>query len=189
MKHPILFGALFGSTILGATIALALAHPEIPFTEEALSTVVNLPHIYPLFIIGGILFSILLTIFVYFAFTAIGHNTRKVRTILFSILASGIALIISPYNDHQLVFKWSHTILGFIVMVLVVLLAWEFSKVKRPAEKALSWLTNITPKAMGIGTAGLFIFTGINLIMELYFFTLVCLWLILVGITVKKSKE
>ena len=56
-------------------------------------------------------------------------------------------------------------------------------------EKAISWLTNITPTAMGVGTAGLFIITGINLIMELYFFFLASLWLVLVGITVKKTKD
>ena len=82
-----------------------------------------------------------------------------------------------------------HTALAFILAIFVVVLVYEFATVKRPKAKAIAWLQQYLPHALGTGTLALFIISGINMLMQTYFFILTSIWLLVVSIIVKESKH
>lgn len=189
MKYPLLFGIILAAFLSGSAVFFAVGFPSIGFLEEPFSVVTNLPYIHPLFIIGGIMFGIGLAIFIYLAFRSVNHDTTLVRTLIGAGFVSGILMIVTPYNDAQIFFKWAHTILALLLAVLTILLSYEFNKVEKPKEKVLAWIQRYLPSLLGVGTAGLFITSGINMLMETYFFLLASLWLVMVGVTLKRAKH
>lgn len=166
-----------------------IGFPDVAFLEGAYSTIVNLPDVLPFFIPIAIAFAIGATAFIYFAFLAVDHDKPSVRGLLITAFAAGMILILSPYDKERYWLWLVHTTMGFVIAAVIVFLGMEFGKVDQPREKALGWLRRRLPSLLGIGTAGLFITAGINMLMETYFFVLASFWFVVVGVTVKQAQR
>lgn len=188
MRTPVLWGSILSSIILASVIYFT-SFPEITFFENAYSSIASLPHITPYFLAITIAFGTGLYLFLALAFIAVNRNTLKVRTILITAYFSGTAMILTPYDKNIFGLWFSHTLFAFILTILIVLLAYEFAKVRKPKTKIIAWLQRYLPPAMGTGTLALFIISGINMLMETYFFTLTSIWLLVVGLVVKERKD
>lgn len=187
MKYPILFGSLLGGTILTSTIVLATVFPVSSFLEEPLSTIVNIPQIMPYFTVFATLIGIALLLFIYSAFNHFGEPNKETKILIGVAFIIGLMMIWTPYNDKQLLFKIIHTFTGLGLALSMIIIAIKFNKISRISNKSLAWIRSKLPSVMGIETLGIRVISGINLIMEIYFFTLATLWLVLVGITIKEE--
>lgn len=187
MKYPILFGSLLGGIILVSTVVLATAFPVGSFIDEPLSTIVNIPQIMPYFTIFATIIGISLLLFIYSAFKHFGEPDLKTKWIIGLSFLIGLIMIWTPYNDYQITFKIIHTLTGLGLAINMIILAIRFNKISNISNKTLAAIREKIPSIMGLGTLGIMVVSGINLIMELYFFTLATIWLILVGITIKKG--
>lgn len=189
MRRPLLYSSLLAGTLLATAAYFTLGFPDIPFLENAYSTIVDLPTIFPYFVPAAIAFAVALTLFLHLSFRAVGHETPLVKGILAALFAAGIVLILTPY-DHALLGYWFlHTIAAFTIAGLIVTLGLEFRKVQRPKEKALAWLQRHLPPVMGIGTLGIFLAAGISMLMETYFFILASAWLMVMGLTIREAQQ
>lgn len=189
MKYPILFGGLLGGTILFSTIILALVFPIDGFLKEPLSTIVNIPNIMPYFTVFGTIIGLLLALFIYSAFKEFGEPDIKIKSLMITTTILGMIMVWAPYNDYQLIFKIIHTITALGVAINLIILAIKFDKISSLSSKVLSIIKKKIPQVMGIGTLGIMILTGINLVMEIYFFALAMIWLIIVGVTIKEKEK
>lgn len=187
MKYPILFGSLLGGIMLIGTLTLAVVFPVHGFLQDPFSTIMNIPNIMPYFTFFGTIFGILLTAFIYSAFREFGKVDLKTKLEIFITSVFGFLMIWTPWNDYQIFFKWLHTISGLLVAVGVLILAIRFNKISGIKDKIIDKIREKIPLVMGIGTLGLWITTGINMLMETYFFFLATVWLIIVGIVIKRK--
>lgn len=189
MKHPILFGGLLGGTFITSLVLMAIFFPVGTFFDKPLSTIMNLPNIMPFFTIIGTIMGIFLGLFIYGAFKEFDGATKRINWMIIIGATLGFLMIWIPYNDIQTTLKLAHTIAGIGLVIMLIILAYEFNKISQITSKTLSWMKEKLPPAMGIGTFGIMIVSGINLLMEAYFFTLAFIWLLIVGIVIKKHKK
>jgi hypothetical protein len=186
MKYPVLFGGLLGGSILASMIVLTMSFPMYSFIEDPLSTIANIPNIMPFFGPLATLMGVFLALFVYSAFNHFGELDKKVKIILGSTFIMGLLMIWIPYNDIQLFFKWLHTFAGLGMVGGLIWLGYEFNKRTQLTSKTLQKIRDKVPPAIGIGTAGIMIVTGINILMQFYIVVLMTFWLIVAGITIKE---
>lgn len=187
MKYPLFFGASISLSMIATAIFFIVINPS-SFFQDPFSVVGNLPNMYHLFVILGILLSLSISAFLYGSFSFFHHLTRKVQLLILSAVLSGIFVVLVPYTKENVLFEIIHTFLAVIGAVLVVLLSVAFKEIPEPKKQVLSFIKKYTPPALSIGTISLFLISGISMLMETYFVFIMSIWLFIMGLMMKEEQ-
>ncbi|MGM5484492.1 MAG: hypothetical protein ACQEP1_01315 [Nanobdellota archaeon] len=152
---------------------LILKSGEISLLKEPLSMIGNMEGNYPLFLAGTGIVIVLLP-FVIKRITDKLNAGLKREHIAFALI--GITAILLPYNDEMMLSKAIHTFLGIAAALVMTRIIYVIDKDFHPENKAAKFISRYTPIISILGTFALFIITGLNTIIELFYFATMLIW-------------
>lgn len=173
----------FIAAVIGGVCYLTLRYMAGPFLETTFSTIGNMPGAYWQFAIGGAILGILGGLVIAEIFKRLELFEDKYLRILFHlslILVIGIAIV--PYTHSLPVLRIIHTGIGWIAAINFVLLMKRVHTMKTFPHKWKNKFLKYMPHITGFGTLGLYIGTGLNLLMEFFFFGSLLFWILIMGL-------
>lgn len=141
--------------------------------SDPISAIGNLGKNYPIFVIGSIITFLLFTLIV----MNIYHKEKiKIGWELFSVPVLGISSIIVPYRDHLPILKNVHNFLVVISAILILRLIYIYNQ-KTKAKKIRTKFNKHLPEFAFFGTLILYLATGMNTLIELFYIVIIFYWI------------
>jgi hypothetical protein len=153
---------------------LILKKGENKLIDYPISTFGNIEQNFFLFILGSF---ILLTIFTNIITRLYNENNVKIRWWIYLIPIFGIITVIIPYRNDNVTYKQLHTLFAVICSSLILLTMHIYNKHNNEKNKIIKKINSLIPIISLIGTLTLFLFTGINTIMQIFYLSLLIYWI------------
>ena len=142
--------------------------------EKPLSAIGNIPTNYLMFFLGS---AIVFYFVMVFLIKIHLYEDIKFRWYLFVLPVLILLTLLIPYRDEYLLGKVLHTIAGVLGAILLVFVMYQVNKFYFPENPIIKKITNNIPTITIIGTITLFITTGLNTIMELFYLGMSLIWI------------
>lgn len=175
-------------TITGTFVLLWLIinRGEINLLEKPISAIGNIPSNYLIFLLGsGIVFYFITLFFIKIK----TYKKLKINWELYALPIFVALTLIIPYRDDFLLGKIMHTTTGVIGALIIIILMYKINKYYFPENPTIKKITKHTPLITVIGTLTLFITTGLNTIMQLFYLTLSLLWINFTAFSKPKKEQ
>jgi hypothetical protein len=168
------------STLLFITfiIYLIINKGDNKLIDKPISTLGNIENNYLFFVIGSIIALFLITYFLYQLYKI---NKIKFYWWIYLIPLFGLLMIFIPYNDNNLIAKQFHTFFAVIAAFLILCSMYFFIIKNNENSILIKKISKLLIFITFIGTFTLFLFTGINTIMQLFYFIFILIWFNLVS--------
>jgi hypothetical protein len=157
----------------------------IKLLEKPLSAIGNIPTNYLMFLIGsGLVFYFVILFLIKI------HIKEKIKINweFYALPIFVVLTLIIPYRDDFLLGKILHTTTGIIGSLIILLLMYKINKHYFPQNPLIKKITNNIPTITFIGTLTLFITTGLNTIMQLFYLTMSLIWINLTAFSKSQNK-
>lgn len=173
----------FIALVIGGVSYLTLRYIAEPFLETTFSTIGNMPGAYWQFVVGGIVLGTIGAFVVAEIFKRLDVYQDKYLRILFHlslIFMFGIAVV--PYTHSLPFLRIVHTAIGWVAALNFVLLMMRVRKMKTFSHPWKNKFLKYMPHITGLGTLSLYAATGLNLLMEFFFFGSLLCWILIMGL-------
>lgn len=172
------FIRIFTILILIVILLLISNKGNISLLEEPLSTIGNVKSNYPFFLIGiGIPLIFLPAIFN----KLFKEQNIKSRWEILSIPFIGIAALLIPYNREMIISRIAHTVLGIIAAAIIIWAIHHYNKNAEYKNRKVKLVSETTPPLAVSGTLIIYLTSGLNTIMELFYLAVIITWVNMIG--------
>lgn len=137
--------------------------------NDPLSAFGNLTQKYPVFVFGVGLMIILFSFFLYLIYK---KENLKYGVEIFLIPIIGIVALLIPYNNEQFINKILHTVLASLNAIIALYVMYKFN-----SQINLNKITKAMPSVAFFGSLTIFIITGVNSLMQIFFLGIVLFWI------------
>ena len=154
-----------------------------PVLETTLSAIGNLPGAFWQFAIFGVgtgALGALLVTKILKRFDI--YEDKYLRLLLVLSFFLIIAIVVIPYTHSLPVLRIIHTAVGWITALNVVLFMKRVQMVKKFNQRWKNRFLQQMPYITGLGTAGIYFASGINLLQEMFFFASMLCWMLIMGV-------
>jgi hypothetical protein len=142
--------------------------------KDPLSAIGNISNNYPVFVIGALITFPLFTTIIYKLYK---KENIKVDWKVFSIPVLGIISIIIPYQDNYPVLKNIHTILAAICAYMIIYVIQKYSERNKQNKIIIKIIDYHLPLIAIIGSLILYLFFGLNSLIQLVYISTILLWI------------
>jgi hypothetical protein len=140
---------------------------------DPISAIGNLSKNYPIFVIGSIITFLLFT---YIILNIYQKEKIKVGWEVFSVPILGISSILVPYRDHLPILKNVHNFLAVLSAILILRLIYIYNN-ETQSKKIKTKFHKHIPEIAFFGTLILYLATGMNTLIELFYIVIVFYWI------------
>ena len=170
LKYLSLFTTFFFMIFISV---LLMNRQGYSIVRDPISAIGNLTENFPIFFLGS---AITFLLFTYVVYKIYQRDEIKVGWEVFSVPILGISSVLVPFRDHLPILKNVHNLLVILSAVVILRMIAIYNK-KIKYKRKYHYFSRHIPEIGFFGTLILYLLTGLNTIIELFYIVIIFYWI------------